>query len=215
MPCCYKKRGRQRGRDVPAVSWGRTIAQVAQHLSGVADPHARFVSLMGSLTKNSASNPFEVVQALAMRTGGEGYVLPVPFIIDNASDRAILMSQRSVANVLELVYDADLYLMISAQTLADLHATCAVADTVGTLYDRDGTFVTHPLVDRMLACDVTALRGRNVVFLGAGLKRSRRSTPSCATASRRVSSLTATQPARCMRSRRGRTVSRTIAHARA
>jgi DNA-binding transcriptional regulator LsrR (DeoR family) len=42
---------------------------------------------MGSLTANSAYNPFEVVHALARATGGEGFVLPVPFIADSVEDR--------------------------------------------------------------------------------------------------------------------------------
>ncbi len=170
------------------VSWGRTLEQMTLHLSGVRNPHARFVSLMGSLTRNSASNPFEVVQALAARTGGEGHFLPVPFIADTEADRAVLMSQRSVAEALALARSADLFLisvgelletsflrlqgMLSAEELRSVRARGAVADSLGRLFDRNGAELDHELAHRTLALDLELLRGRDVVLLAGGLRKS-------------------------------------------
>ena len=176
------------GRPVTVgVSWGRTLEQVALHLSGVQNPQARFVSLMGSLTRNSASNPFEVVQALAARTGGEGYFLPVPFIADSSADRAVLMSQRTVAEVLSIAEAADLYLisvgelletsflrqqaMLSASELRSVRAQGAVADSLGRLFDGGGAQVDHELARRTLALDFERLRSRDVVLLAGGLQK--------------------------------------------
>ena len=176
------------GRPITVgVSWGRTLEQVALHLSGVRNPRARFVSLMGSLTRNSASNPFEVVQALAARTGGEGYFLPVPFIADSVADRAVLMSQRTVAEALVIAQAADLYLisvgelletsflrqqaMLSATELRSVRADGAVADSLGRLFDRDGAQVDHELARRTLALDFEQLRRRDVVLLAGGLQK--------------------------------------------
>ncbi len=169
------------------VSWGRTLEQVALQLSGVRNPRALFVSLLGSLTRNSASNPFEVVQALAGRTGGEGHFLPVPFIADSEADRAVLMSQRSVAEALALARSADLFLvsvgelteesflrahdMLSAQELRDIRARGAVCDTLGRLFDADGREVRHELSGRTLAVDPEHLRGRHVVLVAGGLEK--------------------------------------------
>ncbi len=174
-------------RVTVGVGWGRTLEQLAQHLAGVRNGQARFVSLMGSLTRNSASNPFEVVQALAARTGGEGHFLPVPFIADSAADRAVLMSQRTVAEALALARTADLYLisvgelseaallrqqgMLSAEELRSVLATGAVADTLGRLFERTGREVRHELAERTLAIGFEELRGRDVVLLGAGLSK--------------------------------------------
>ena len=175
------------GPTVVGVGWGRTIEQVALQLAGIRNPGARFVSLMGSLTRNSASNPFEVVQSFAARTGGEGHFLPVPFIADAASDRDVLMSQRSVAEALELARSADLYIisvgelgptsflrrqnMLSQAELDSARARGAVSDSLGKLFDRHGRLVGHELNDRTLALDIEALRGRRVVLLGAGLEK--------------------------------------------
>ena len=176
-----------RGPIIVGVGWGRTIEQMALQLAGIRNEHARFVSLMGSLTRNSASNPFEVVQALAARTGGEGHFLPVPFIADTAADRDVLMSQLSVAEPLHLARSADLYLisvgelgphaflrrqnMMSQSELDSARARGAVSDSLGKLFDRDGRMVEHELNHRTLALDITLLRGRRVVLLGAGLEK--------------------------------------------
>lgn len=169
------------------VGWGRTVEQVALHLAGVRAPDARFVSLMGSLTRNSASNPFEVVQAFAARTGGEGRFLPVPFVADTPADRDVLMSQRTVADALRLARSAHLYLvsvgelgphsllrrqgMLSAAELDGARAAGAVCDAFGRLFGRDGRPVAHELNERTLAVEPEDLRGRAIVLLAAGLEK--------------------------------------------
>jgi len=169
------------------VSWGRTIEQVALHLSGVRNPEARFVSLMGSLTRNSASNPFEVVQALAARTGGEGHFLPVPFIADSEADREVLMSQRTVADALSIARAADLYIvsigeltensslrtqdMITVEELHTARERGAVCDTLGKLFARDGRPIDHEINSRSIAVDIEAIRGRDIVLLSGGLEK--------------------------------------------
>ena len=80
-------------------------------MSGVRTPKAQFVSLMGSLTANSAFNPFEVVQALAEATGARAIFLPVPFIADSPEDRDVLLSQRAVARPLHLARYTDIALI--------------------------------------------------------------------------------------------------------
>lgn len=176
------------GRQITVgVSWGRTLEQMALHLAGVQNARARFVSLMGSLTRNSASNPFEVVQALAARTGGEGHFLPVPFIADSEADRQVLVSQRTVAQALTLARSADLYMisvgelletallrqagMMSAAELASVRARGAVADALGRLFDVGGAEVDHELTRRTLAVEIEHLRGRDVVLAAGGLRK--------------------------------------------
>ena len=166
------------------VSWGRTIAEVASQLVGSRNPEARFVSLMGSLTRNSASNPFEVVQALAARTGGQGYYLPVPFIADTRADRDVLMSQRSVAGTIALARAATMHLisvgelqegallreqsMLSETELGGVRAAGAVCDTLGRLFAADGREIEHDVSRRTLAFDVADLRHKTVVLLAGG-----------------------------------------------
>ena len=177
----------QNGPIKIGVSCGRTVEQVAQQLSGVRNPEAMFISLLGSLTRNSASNPFEVVQAFAARTGGEGHFLPVPFIADSEADRDVLLSQRSVAEAMALARSADLFLisageltetsflriqdMLSTAELRSIRARGAVCDTLGRLFDAAGREIHHPLSARTLAVEPESLRDRHVVLLAGGLEK--------------------------------------------
>src|SRR5918996_2312070 len=82
------------------VGWGRTRAAVAAAVSGVTKPDARFVSLMGSLTRSARTNQFEVVHTLAQACGGEGYLLPAPFLADSVQDFRVIMGQKIVQEAL-------------------------------------------------------------------------------------------------------------------
>ena len=188
MVCASVLRGKlEADAQTIGVSWGRTIEQVALHLPTARNPALKFVSLIGSLTRNAIANPFEVVQAFAVRTGGEVHFLPVPFVADSVEDRDVLMSQRMVRDAMELAWAADLYLIsvgelaetsvlrqqqiITAEEMRSLREHGAVCDTLGAFFDADGQIVRHPLGDLSLSVGVENLRGRNVVLLSAGLEK--------------------------------------------
>jgi len=166
------------------TGWGRTLASVSGQFPTMNAQGARFVSLMGSLTANSAFNPFEVVQSFAQVTGGQGFFLPVPFIADSPEDRTVLLSQRIVARPLELARYTDLALlsvgelteasllrqqgMITAEELRELHRAGAVGDTNGLFFDRAGRPVDHPLNERTIAAGLQDLARSRAVLLSAG-----------------------------------------------
>ena len=166
------------------TGWGRTIEQMTLHLAGVRAPHARFISVMGSLTANNAYNPFEVVHSLARRTGGEGYFLPVPFIADSIDDKKVLISQRSVVKALEIARSASVCFisagelteesllrrqgMISSAEHESLRQAGAVGDTNGIFFDSEGKQVDHELNERTIALDFEELKALPVLLLIAG-----------------------------------------------
>ncbi|WP_322882921.1 sugar-binding transcriptional regulator [Sinorhizobium medicae] len=169
------------------TGWGRTIEQMTLHLAGVRAPHARFISIMGSLTANNAYNPFEVVHSLARRTGGEGYFLPVPFIADSVDDKKVLISQRSVVKALEIARSASVCFisagelteesllrrqgMISGTELESLRQAGAVGDTNGIFFDSEGRQVDHELNERTIALGFEELKALPVLLLIAGLEK--------------------------------------------
>lgn len=173
--------------SIIGTGWGRTLDQITCNMAGVHAPKARFVSLMGSLTANSAFNPFEVVQALSHVTGAEGYFLPVPFIANTVQDRNILLSQTTVSAVLDMARKPDLAIisvgeltdssllrqsgMISGSELEELHKAGAIGDTNGIFFGKDGVPVSHELNRRTLAVDFNDLRRSHVVLLSGGLEK--------------------------------------------
>ena len=90
------------------VGHGRTLAAVVSSLPRLPRPRVRFVSLLGSLTRHSAANPFDVIHRLTEITGAESYFMPAPFFADSIEDKAVLLGQRSLEAVFELARTAEL-----------------------------------------------------------------------------------------------------------
>jgi DNA-binding transcriptional regulator LsrR (DeoR family) len=173
--------------SVIGVGFGRTLAEVPHHLVGMSKPKAKFVSAMGSLTRSSAANPFEVVCHFAERTGGEGHLLPVPFIVDSIADKQIFMSQRVFKQTLALAEQASFYMvtlgqcdeysllfrhrLLSGIELQDLKRAGAVCDCMGKFFNADGQVVSSDLNQRTLAVDLEYLYEREVILLCAGRQK--------------------------------------------
>ena len=174
-------------KAIVGTGWGRTLAHLSRQISGTNFPNARFISLMGSLTANSSFNPFEVVQALAQATGGEGYFLPVPFIADSPEDRNVLITQRAVVRPMNLAKTADLALisvgeltessllrqqgMISNKDLDELREAGAVGDTNGLFFSREGHIVDHTLTQLTIGVGIADLAKIRTVLLAGGLRK--------------------------------------------
>ena len=84
------------------VGHGRTLAAVVTNLPRLARPGVRFVSLLGSLTRHAAANPFDVIHRLTEITGAESYFMPAPFFADSVDDKRVLLGQRSIEAVFTL-----------------------------------------------------------------------------------------------------------------
>ncbi|MFN3846900.1 MAG: sugar-binding transcriptional regulator, partial [Paracoccaceae bacterium] len=90
------------GRLTVGVGWGRTVAAMAEALTGLRNPDLCFVSLMGSMTHTSATSPFDVCARLAALTGGRAVFLPAPFLADTPTDADQIMGQRMVRDALDV-----------------------------------------------------------------------------------------------------------------
>ncbi|WP_020187664.1 sugar-binding transcriptional regulator [Methylopila sp. 73B] len=174
----------QKPDGVFALSWGTTMAAVAHAYRGARAPRARFVSVMGSLTRKAASNPYEVVHRIAERTGGEGYFIPAPYLADTMADREVLMAQRTVRTSLDLARSADLAMsgvteatpnsflvaqkLVTIEELEDCRANGAVGSFAGLFFDRDGRFVDCDVNRRRVGVSGETFRGLNTVGIAAG-----------------------------------------------
>ena len=166
------------------TGWGRTLNQLSKNIAGLHAPQAKFVSLMGSLTANSAFNPFEVVQSMANSTSGEGFFLPVPYIADSLKDKKTLLSQRIVKNIMAMARNTDIALisvgemtensfllkqgLVNKTELEELKKVGAIGDTNGIFFDSAGLPVNHELNTRTIAVEFKYLKQAETVLLSAG-----------------------------------------------
>ena len=172
------------GRVTVGVGWGRTMAAMADALTGLRNPELCFVSLMGSMTHTSATSPFDVCVRLAALTDARAVFLPAPFLADSAEDAALIRRQRLVREALEVARAAD-HMMISVgectpeallqssgiltvDEASGLIAAGAVADTTGKFFAADGSLAPTNLNRRAPSIDLQDLHRSDVVVLSSG-----------------------------------------------
>ena len=166
------------------VGHGRTLGAVIGGLPRVPRPGVRFVSLLGSLTRHAAANPFDVIHRLAEITGAESYFMPAPFFADSVEDKQVLLSQRSLESVFELARAAELVVvgigevgpeahlrasgMITPEEHAELEAAGAVGEVLGRFVDAAGRPVVAGINERAVAVRLEDLVGRQIVAIAGG-----------------------------------------------
>lgn len=166
------------------IGWGRTLSAMAETMLRRPRPSNRFVSVLGSLTRHAAANPYDVIHQLTWKTGAEGFIMPVPFIADAVRDRDLLMGQKSVGKIVALARNADLYLLgiggcdpeasafesgqVTKAELDALQRSGAVGDLLGRFFDETGRIVDCEFNDRVLGLELNALKGRQVTVIAGG-----------------------------------------------
>jgi DNA-binding transcriptional regulator LsrR (DeoR family) len=181
----YLKREIERGdRIMIGVGHGRTLAACVEYLPRTAAPTARFVSLLGGLTRKFSANPHDVIHRLAERTGAEAYVVPVPMFANTVEDRQVLLGQKGVAEVFDLARTSDLLLagigtterqaslvatgMVERPEMEEVKRGGGVGELLGHFFDADGAPFEAPLSSRVMALGREDLRNRRIVAVAGG-----------------------------------------------
>ena len=171
------------------VGHGRTLAACVDHLPRTPAPGTTFVSLLGGLTRKFAANPHDVIHRLAERTGAQAYVMPVPMFANTVEDRAVLLGQKGVGEVLDLARAADLLLagigtteqeaslvatgMIERAEMEAIKRGGGVGELLGHFFDAGGRAFETALADRSLALGRDELGGRRIVAVAGGRVKDR------------------------------------------
>ncbi|MGD9508653.1 MAG: sugar-binding transcriptional regulator [Geminicoccaceae bacterium] len=171
------------------VGHGRTLAAVAANLPRIPRPGVRFVSLLGSLTRHAAANPFDVIHRLTEITGAESYFMPAPFFADSVEDKAVLLGQRSLEAVFALARTAELVVvgigevgpgshllttgMITPEEFGEVARAGAVGELLGRFVDADGQPVAASVNGRAVAVRLEEMPGRQAVAIAGGRDKAR------------------------------------------
>lgn len=169
------------------VGHGRTLGAVVANLPRVPRPNVRFVSLLGSLTRHAAANPFDVIHRLTEITGAESYFMPAPFFVDSVEDKLMLMAQRSLEPVFALARAAELVVlgigevgpeahlrtigMITPEEQAEVERAGAVGEVLGRFVDAAGQPVAADINERAMAVRLEDLAGRQIVAIAGGRRK--------------------------------------------
>ena len=170
---------------VIGIGHGRTIAASVDAMGRVPGADVRFVSMLGGLTRSYAANPYDVIHRLAQKTSAEAYLMPAPLFANSPEDKRVMMAQRGLAATMDLIDQATLVIVGigavdpvggSASTELDgpesvttLREAGARAEILGQFISEDGSMISTPYDDRVIAPGLEQLRGREVVAIAGGL----------------------------------------------
>lgn len=166
------------------VGMGRTIKAAVEAMPRVNRPDLEIISISGSLTRTLAANPFDVVQRMQERTGGEGYYLPVPYFAESQEEKDMFLGQRSVQNLMERARGSDVFIvgigsveneghliqrgMISKEEQVDLMDSGAVSDLMGRFLTIDGKIAPVSLGDCAVGLHFNEVQGARLIALAGG-----------------------------------------------
>jgi DNA-binding transcriptional regulator LsrR (DeoR family) len=171
------------------VSWGRSLAEMARQFPRQVRPDLAVVSIMGSLTRQSAINPLDVVHRLTDATGAQGFFLPVPFIADSVQDKEVLTAQRSVRFGIERARETELCLVgigtISAEQpmfvesmgllnrdkVAALRGVGAAGELVGHFLGHDGALLDIDINQQTIGLSMDELHTRETIAVAGGQEK--------------------------------------------
>lgn len=172
---------------VIGLGHGRTLAAAIQQMPRFDARGARFVSLLGGLTRNYAANPHDVMHRLAEKTGAQAFVLPVPFFANSEQDRAVVLAQPGVREIFDLSNGATLKLvgmgtagagaqlvasgMIEPQEIAEINAAGAVGEMMGHFFDADGRVLETTLSTRTLSVGLEGPADARIVVIAGGAEK--------------------------------------------
>lgn len=184
----FLRREIERGEDpVIGLGHGRTLSAAVQQLPRLSAQGTRFVSLLGGFTRTYATNPHDVMYALAQKTGAQPYVLPVPFFANSEADLAVLLSQPGVRELFDMANAATLKFagmgaadasaqlvssgMIEPHEIAEINAAGGVGEILGHFFDQDGRELETTLSARTLAADLDGAPGGRIVAIAGGASK--------------------------------------------
>lgn len=165
------------------IGWGRTLRLSLQSIQRRLMPSLSVVSLLGSLTRGSGENTFEIAYRFADLFDAERYYLAAPVFASSEKTRDTILAEPELKFVYDKAKHVDLALLsvgdLSSRSLMveltpvrdevkSLQAAGAVGDILGHFLDKHGEPVDHSINRRVVALKLDDLRGIDRVVLASG-----------------------------------------------
>lgn len=164
------------------LALGRALAAVVDQLPRIETSNVKFVSLLGSLTRDYSINRDDVLHWIAAKTGAPSYTMPVPLLANSVEDRTVLLAQKGVKEVFTMANNADLKFIgigtvaqtaqlvasgpIKPEEIIEIARAGAVGEAMGHFFDEKGEIINTSLSARMLSVFLEGNRGETIAIAG-------------------------------------------------
>ena len=166
------------------MSWGGTLNIATRFVAAMERPDLEVISVMGGLTQGSDLNSFEITTRLADLMGAQHSYFTAPLYAGSRESRDTIMQLDVFRDVLEKLRSVDAMAMAAGDlskrsllmrdglpgdvTMEELIALGGVGDVLGTVIDKDGRALDHPINERVIGIGLDDLTRIPNVILAAG-----------------------------------------------
>ena len=180
--------------DILAVSWGLTMDQLASIFASeiiVNKKCDKVVMMNGSIASEVHSTKSSyIVEQFADFFSAEGYLMPVPMIVDTKEIADMLKTDSHIKYVIEFASASRLAVFsigaasynsvlrkrgaYSKEDYDDVLTQGAVGDIIGRCFDINGGLISKTIDDRIMAIDMDTLKAKkNRIGIGVGNNKGR------------------------------------------
>lgn len=167
------------------LGWGKTLSAGLASIEPREPDGVRVVSMLGGLTRVSATNPSEFAWRVADRLSAECHLMAAPVFAPSRETRDALVGHPGISEIFDRAVNIDLaivsvgeltphstfaeYGLLTADEIVSLESAGVVGDVLCHFIDGDGNVIDHPVNERVLALHPYELRrSRNVVLASGG-----------------------------------------------
>ncbi len=174
---------------VVAMGTGRMLRAMVDQLTPMDCPQHKIVSLVGNIASDGSASLYDVVSRVADAVRAPHYPMPRPVIATTVHDKALLLSQKPVRNVVELAKQADVT-FVGVGTMGDdaalvrdgfvkpdemraLVKAGAAGEIIGWAFDDRGQLIDGFTNDRVVSVPLDQPAKRKVLGIAMALPRLR------------------------------------------
>jgi DNA-binding transcriptional regulator LsrR (DeoR family) len=167
-----------------ALGSGQTIKAVIGELNTFERPQHRLLSLVGTIARDGASNPYDAALQAAEKIGSKCFLLPAPLLADSSEERKQWCRHRLYKVVEELSNEADVAFVgigdmgigcpmhrdgfITKEEVRELVKAGAVGDNLGWTFSQAGEPVPISIQERVTSIQLPRPSKKPVIAFAGG-----------------------------------------------
>jgi len=174
---------------VVAMGTGRMLRAMVDQLTPMDCPQHKIVSLVGNIASDGSASLYDVVSRVADAVRAPHYPMPLPVIATTVHDKALLLAQKPVRNVVELAKQADVTFVgvgtvgddaalvrdgfVKPEEMRALVKAGAAGEIIGWAFDDRGQLIDGFTNDRVVSVPLDQPATRKVLALAMAPPRLR------------------------------------------
>lgn len=167
--------------DIIGVTWGTTMEQLANTIMTIPNTKkcSKVVLINGSVAGDiSSTKSSQIVEQFSQFFSAQGFLLPVPLVVDNKRIAQAIQMDSHVKYVMDLAHESQLAIVsvgavsyesvlrtrsaYSKEDFDEIMALGAVGDIAGRCFDINGKQVSKPVIDRMIGLKTEDIKSKKV-----------------------------------------------------